>query len=103
MLKRGTPNNLERGSVDRMIARIAARANLDTIHGGARALVLARRAELMGLPSAGDMLGAVSEVYSMSSGRVPGSLAVVQCFECGQWYLGEERAAACCSEVECEC
>jgi len=95
-MKRGTSHRLARGH-DRMIARLAARANADTINGGWRALVLAKRAESMGLPSAGDMLGAVSEVYGASLGHVPASLAIVECPECGQWHLGEDKAAACCT------
>ena len=83
-----------------MIARIAARANSDTIWGGARALTITRRAESMGLPSAGDMAATVSDVYGASLGRVPGQYAVTECPECGQWHLGEDRAAECCAAVD---
>ena len=103
MLKRGNYDNLEHGTTDRMIARIAARANSDTINGGARALVLVKRAESMGLPNADAMRDAVNATYCASLGRVPSDYAVCQCVECGQWHLGEDKAAACCAEVEVEC
>ena len=96
-MKRGKASDLPKGSHDRMIARIAARANCDTIWGGFRAAQLAERAERMGLPSAGELLDAVSATYGLSAGHVPNHLAVCQCFECGQWYLGDEAAANCCA------
>ena len=62
-------------------------------------MVLAKRADAMGLPSAGEMLDAVSDVYGASLGRVPAAWAVVECPECGQWHLGEDKAAACCADT----
>ena len=97
-MKRGTFHNLERGTTDRMLARLAWRANGDTIMGGASALVLAKRAKSLGLPSAGEMRDAVDSTYRASLGRVPAAWAVVECPECGQWYLGEDKAAACCAD-----
>ena len=98
-MKRGNYNNLAKGSVDRMIARIAARANSDTLWGGARALVIVRRAQAMGLPHADEMEAAVGDTYSASLGHVPDDYAVVACPECGQWHLGVDHAAACCADV----
>ena len=99
-MKTGSWRNLQ--GADRAIARIAHIANVNTVLGGASALVKAERAMAMGLPHASDMLDAVSDVYSRSSGHVPGHLAVVECPECGQWHLGEEAAANCCAPCDDE-
>jgi len=101
-ITQGTWRNLPKGSADRAVARIARIANTNTILGGASAMVMANRASAMGLPNADRLADAVSEVYGRSLGRVPDSLAVVQCWECGQWYLGADAAAECCANLDGE-
>ena len=96
-------SKLPKGSRERAIARIAHRANADTIFGGASALVLANRAESMGLASADDMRDAVSETYSRSSGRPAATYSAWECSECGQIHLGRTAAESCCTwEDDCD-
>ena len=96
-MTRGTYHNLPMGSADRAVAKIANIANVNTVLGGASAMVKADRAVAMGLPNADRLSDAVSEVYGRSSGRVPDDLAVCACPECGQWHLGADAAAECCA------
>lgn len=81
---------------DRAIARLADRATSDTIFGGARALVLAKRLDRMG--GGIDALGVVGDVYQASIGRALPKYRVCKCPECGQTVLGEDAAMRCCEE-----
>jgi hypothetical protein len=83
---------------DRIVAKVAARARLDTIYGGALALVWVKR--LPRLAHKLDLGDVVSDVYSASTGRHSKAYEGWQCPECGQAYLGQEAAALCCQEVE---
>lgn len=98
-MKRVSWKRLPHG-LNRAIARIAHIANVNTILGGASALVKARRAESMGLPHAGELLEAVSDVYSRSSGSVPDHLAVWECDGCGCVHFGREAAETCCAPCD---
>ena len=70
------------------IARLAGLARLDTIHGGAAALVLAEKT-----PS---LAWVVSQVYSESTGRHSKTLEAWECPECGNAHLGQDAAFQCC-------
>jgi hypothetical protein len=85
---------------DRAITRIARRARLDVIYGGARALVLAERAERMGLPLAHELRYTVDLVYSVSSYHLPAELDVWECTECGTSYVGFRNAEDCCLDQD---
>lgn len=98
-MKRVSWKQLPRG-LDRAIARIAHVANVNTILGGASALIMAKRAESMDLPNASALHDAVADVYSASLGYVPDHLAVWECPECGQCRLGNEAASQCCAPCD---
>lgn len=83
---------------DRTVARIASRATMDTIHGGARTMVLAKRLERMG--SKLGLPGVVGAVYSASTGKALPEYRVCMCPECGQTVLGEEAAVRCCAFLD---
>lgn len=85
-------------SGQRAIAKIAVRANNNTVLGGFSAAIIAKRMQSMGLPSANDCMDAVSLTYSQSSGNVPDQYAAYQCGECGQVHLGIEPANMCCGD-----
>jgi len=78
------------------IDRLARIARGDTIHGGARAMVLARRMDSIN-PDA-DYLGVVGDVYSVSTGKRSTRWEAWPCQECGKVCLGLEAAYACCGE-----
>lgn len=80
---------------ERTRAHFAARARANTIHGGASALTLAKRAERMG--STNDPVSVVSDVFSASTGRHHHALEAWECRECGQAYLGQDAAQQCCA------
>ena len=73
------------------IAKLAQVARLDTINGGARAFVLAKK-----MP---NLEWVVSDVYSRSTGKHSTTLEAWECPECGQSYLGQEKVFACCAEI----
>jgi hypothetical protein len=75
---------------DRTIAQLAKQATIDTLFGGARALVLAKRLDRMGSPV--NCEGVVGDVYSASTGRTPADYTATVCPECGTVVLGEETA-----------
>lgn len=88
---------------ERAVARLAQKARLDTIDGGASALVLAQRADHMGWHSCGrSALEVVSIVYSASTGRHHTDLEAWECPECGNACLGMDAAMACCQVREFE-
>lgn len=81
---------------ERNLARMAARARLDTIYGGCLALTLAKRLAAMG--SRLDYGSVISDVYSASTGRHSKTWEAWECTECGCSHLGQESAAQCCAE-----
>ena len=96
--KRVRSDKLPAGSWERAVSRIANRANNDTHNGGARALVLAERAQAMKLPHADDLYAAVSATYSASTGNPAPDHCAHECSECGAVHLGREDAESCCAE-----
>jgi hypothetical protein len=72
------------------VSRIAAMARADTLFGGARALVVARKCTKW------DALSVVKDVYSRSTGRHSAEHEGWNCPECGQVHLGQDSALACC-------
>ena len=80
---------------ERTRAHFAALARANTIHGGATALTLAKRAERMGRKN--DPVSVVSDVYSSSTGRHHHEHEARECRECGQSYLGQDAAQQCCA------
>lgn len=83
---------------DKSIAHMAARARLDTIYGGALALVYAKRLESMG--SQLDLESVASEVYALSSGKWHKGLEAWACPQCGSAHLGQDQALTCCEHRE---
>ena len=79
---------------DRIIAKLARIATNDTVFGGAKALVLAKRLDSLG--SQIDAGYIVSDVYSASIGRALPQYRPCFCPECGQAILGEDTALNCC-------
>jgi hypothetical protein len=90
-LKEGKISELPRD--ERAIAKLARIARNDTVWGGCRALLLARR--LNSLKSNVPATEIVSHVYGLSDGTC-GRFTCFQCPECGQSYLGKEMAWQCC-------
>lgn len=87
----------------RAVARLAQIVRHDTIYGGARAMILATRADRLKFNSAGyGAMEIVSIVYSASSGRHHPQLEAWECPECGQAHLGQDAAYACCAVVSLE-
>ena len=98
-LEEGAPADLT-DRAERECAKLARIARGDTVHGGARAMVIAKRANAMGCRFPADEV--VSEVYSLSNWTC-GRFGVYRCPECGQSYLGMDAAYNCCSmNKECE-
>lgn len=95
-LKEAHPDELY-DRYERACAKLARIARGDTIHGGARALVLAKR--LTKLRSTIPAEDIVSSVYAASNYSC-GEWGAYECPECGSAHLGTEKAYACCSEVE---
>jgi len=85
---------------DRLIARIAAKARCDTIWGGCKAMFLAKK--LNSFKHGSDLRWVVSQVYAESTGSHNLALEAWECPECGQAYLGQERAWECCTVQEYE-
>lgn len=80
---------------DRATARLAQRARLDTIHGGAAAVLLERRLKSRGSPV--GFAGVVAAVYGASTGRHHPELEAWECPECGTAHLGQTAALQCCN------
>jgi hypothetical protein len=83
---------------DRSIAHMAARARVDTLFGGARALVYSRRLTAMG--SRLDYGAVVGDVYSQSTGQHSKEWEAWKCPECGSSRLGVAAAGECCVNME---
>ena len=80
---------------ERACAKLARIARHDTIHGGARALVLANRLKnLRSEVPANDIVGTIYGASNYSCGE----WGAYEFPECGQAHLGTEKALACCSE-----
>jgi hypothetical protein len=88
--------------IARQTARFASVATSDTIHGGARALSLAKHLDRFRV-NFSDGVSAreiVSHVYGNSTGRTCERFGAFECRECGCVSLGLEMALACCAETE---
>ena len=83
---------------DRACAKLALIARHDTIHGGAKAMVLEKR--LLAMGSSIPAREIVGDVYAASNWTVTRQWGAYECPDCGQVHLGEERALECCSEIE---
>lgn len=83
---------------ERSTAHLAARARHDTIYGGAKALLYAKRLQRMG--SKLPLMEVVGDVYAASTGHWSPVWEAWECPECGSAWLGQERALNCCSEQE---
>lgn len=81
---------------ERSIAHMAGRARADTIWGGAKAMMFERRLSAMG--SRIDYGSIISDVYCASTGNWHPQHEAWECPECGQAYLGQEKAYACCQQ-----
>jgi predicted RNA-binding Zn-ribbon protein involved in translation (DUF1610 family) len=81
---------------ERAIDRLARIARHDTVYGGCRALVIAKRMDSIN-PSGPGYEYIVSDVYSRSSGQRSEQYEAWECPECGQVYLGRETAMRCCT------
>jgi hypothetical protein len=90
-MKETSPNNLE-DKTERAIAKLARIARGDTVHGGARALVIAGRMKRAKF----DADAVVSDIYSRSNLSL-GEYGAYECPECGGAYLGTEAALNCCA------
>ena len=84
---------------DRACAKLALIAVCDTVHGGARAMVLEKR--LLAMGSSLPAREIVGDVYAASNWTVTSQWGAYACPECGQAHLGEERALECCASMEC--
>jgi hypothetical protein len=76
---------------DRKIAHLAAIARNDTIHGGARAMVIARQC------SKWDAAAIVADVYILSTGKHSRHYEAWECPDCGAVHLGMDNAEECCA------
>jgi len=96
-LKEAHPNTLA-DPYERACAKLARIARHDTIHGGARALVLAERMDARrGAQVPANAI--VGGVYATSNYSC-GDWGAYECPECGQSHLGNEAAYRCCQEQE---
>ena len=88
--------------IARQTARFASVATSDTIHGGARALSLAKHFDRFHVNFSDGVSAAeiVSHVYGNSTGRTCERFGAFECPECGCVALGLEMALACCTETE---
>ncbi len=94
MLKGVAANRLT--GVEREIAKLAGKALNDCWYGGASALVLARRLDRGGVKYPALLI--VSDIYTMR-GTWHFRWQAWKCPECGQAYLGQEKALQCCQEM----
>ena len=96
-VKPASCRRLHKAEGARTLATLAAQARIDTLYGGAKALVIAERLERMGtrLPA----LEVVSSVYSASTGKHSEQWEAWECLECGAVHLGSEAAMQCCAPV----
>ena len=76
------------------VLRLARLAHANVMNGGASAMVMARRAQV--ITGSSDAMDIVTDVYSSSSSQSP----VVRCRECGSEHFGSDAAAACCRESD---
>lgn len=80
---------------ERATVKLARIARRDTIHGGARALVIAKRMNRAKI----DANAIVSDVYHGSNYSL-GEHGAYECPECGCVHLGTEAAFNCCANQE---
>lgn len=79
---------------ERACAKLARIAKSDTIWGGFRANMIAKRATLKKFPA--EQI--VGDVYSASTGKHSLIWEAWECPECGKACLGEEAAINCCQK-----
>ncbi len=79
---------------DRACAKLARIARGDTVYGGVKALVLAKRLNRMGTKLPVDAI--VGDVYAASNYSL-GDWGAYECPECGCAHLGRDAALQCCS------
>jgi len=94
-MKTKTASWRELAGEDRLCAHVERVATMDTIHGGAHALLLSKRLRAMG---GTDLRHVVGAVYSASTGKMHREYGAFECPECGSAHLGVEAALACCCE-----
>ena len=82
---------------DRAVAHMAAQARIDTLYGGAKAIVINKRIVKMG---GEDLDHVISDVYSASTGSRHRELEGWECPECGCAHLGQDAAYKCCAFSE---
>ena len=95
-LKEAHPNELS-DRAERAIAKLARVARCDTVYGGAKALVLAKR--LNGMNSNVPANEIVGDIYAASNYSLL-EWGAYQCPECGNAHLGRDKAFACCQPIE---
>jgi hypothetical protein len=86
---------------DRAVARLAARARRDTVWGGASAMVLACRADALGVQFSARSI--VADVYSASTGKHHPEHEAWHCPECDSVHLGKDAALQCCQLTDDDC
>lgn len=77
------------------IARFAMQARNDTLYGGCLTLVEAKDSHR---PFRAELIAAVEDVYSRSTGKPSEQFEAWECGECGSAHLGRESAELCCTE-----
>lgn len=77
---------------DRKRAHLAAIARCDTIHGGAKAMVIARKC------SKWNAAEIVADVYGASTGKHSRQWEAWECPDCGAVRLGFAEAEDCCAD-----
>jgi rubrerythrin len=89
-------------SPERNTVTLANRATADTIFGGVSALVLAKRADKLGVQfaEASSAHEIVADVYSRSTGKRSVRFGAWECPECGSVHVGQDNALKCCAYNE---
>lgn len=82
---------------DRLVARMERIATVNTIFGGASALVMSKRLKNMG---GTDLDWVVSDVYSASTGQRHREHGAWECPECGTTCVGMDKAYQHCNEEQ---
>jgi len=80
---------------ERACARLEIRARNNTVLGGCSALILAKRAERLGVRFPAREV--VADVYSASTGKRSPIWGAWECPECGAAHLGTDAALQCCA------
>jgi hypothetical protein len=94
-------------AIEFQVAIISNMARIDTVSGGAGAMVEAKRRDedksANPLPDwIGSWVDIVIDAYSRSSGKASPLYDAWECGECGSTYLGRDSAEHCCTEDDAE-